>query len=155
MNIKRPIEEKEWRRLLKEFTGTEIILLDDVEPWVGDKLVIKIAGREELIKNSPGDWERLKQTTWKGFSGRCLMRILLDTNVLYSYLFETPLTEKATAILLRAEELYVSTMVLNELYYSSMRRKAGRIWHHILPKAQGIPFKEQIWAVLWRLQGDR
>ncbi len=33
----------------------EIILLDDVEPRVGDKLVIKIAGREELIKNSLGD----------------------------------------------------------------------------------------------------
>lgn len=83
------------------------------------------------------------------------MRVLLDTNVLYSYLFKTPLTEKATAILLRAEELYVSTMVLNELYYSSTRRKAEKIWHHILPKAQGVPFKERIWAVLWRFQGDR
>ncbi|WP_456365656.1 PIN domain-containing protein [Thermococcus sp.] len=54
------------------------------------------------------------------------MRVLLDTNVLYNYLFETPLTGKATEILLRAEELYVSTTVLNELHYSVMRRKAEK-----------------------------
>jgi len=54
------------------------------------------------------------------------MRVLLDTNILYNYLFETPLTEKATGVLLEADELYVSTMVLNELHYSAMRRKAQK-----------------------------
>ena len=37
------------------------------------------------------------------------MRVLLDTNVLYNYLFKTSLTEKATEVLLKAEEIYVST----------------------------------------------
>jgi len=54
------------------------------------------------------------------------MRVLLDTNVLYNYLFETPLTEKATEVLLEADGLYMSTMVLNELHYSVMRRKAEK-----------------------------
>ena len=72
MNIKRPIEEKEWRRLLKEFTGTEIILLDDVEPWVGDKLVIKIAGREELIKKLAGRMGEAKADDVERFLGEML-----------------------------------------------------------------------------------
>ncbi len=54
------------------------------------------------------------------------MRVLLDTNVLYNYLFKTSLTEKATEILLNADKLYVSTLILNELYYSVMRRKAEK-----------------------------
>ena len=54
------------------------------------------------------------------------MRILLDTNVLYNYLFKTPLTEKATEVLLKAEEMYVSTTVLNELHYSVIRRRAEK-----------------------------
>ena len=47
----------------------EIILLDDVEPRVGDKLVIKITGRDELIKKLAGRLGEAKADDVKRFVG--------------------------------------------------------------------------------------
>lgn len=52
------------------------------------------------------------------------MRVLLDTNVLYNFLFETPLTESSKSLLSEPYDFHVSTLALNELYYSVIRRKA-------------------------------
>ncbi|WP_461862798.1 PIN domain-containing protein [Thermococcus sp.] len=54
------------------------------------------------------------------------MKALLDTNILYNYFFETSLTKQAKDLLIRIREPYISTTILNELYYSVMRRKAER-----------------------------
>jgi predicted nucleic acid-binding protein len=52
------------------------------------------------------------------------MRVLLDTNILYNFLFETPLTERSKSLLSEPYDFYISTLVLNELFYSVIRRKA-------------------------------
>ena len=50
----------------------EIILLDDVEPKVGDKLVIKITGREELIKKLAGRLGKARADDVERFIGEML-----------------------------------------------------------------------------------
>ncbi|WP_297500975.1 antitoxin AF2212-like protein [Thermococcus sp.] len=98
----------------------EIILLDDVKPGVGDKLVVKIIGKKELIRKLAGKLGEAGGDDVERFIGEMLDEGSQRT------LHKTPLTEKATEILLNADKLYVGTLVLNELYYSVMRRKAER-----------------------------
>lgn len=57
------------------------------------------------------------------------MKVLLDTNVLYNYLVETSLTGIAKELLKSKDEFYVSTLVLNELYYAVLRRSAEKRFH--------------------------
>ncbi|NJE62367.1 PIN domain-containing protein [Thermococcus sp. 21S7] len=52
------------------------------------------------------------------------MRVLLDTNVLYNYLYRTELTPKAKDVLSKDYEFYVSGKVLNELSYAIIRKTA-------------------------------
>jgi len=52
------------------------------------------------------------------------MRVLLDTNVLYNYLYRTELTPKAEAILSADYQFYVSNLILNELTYAVIRKTA-------------------------------
>ena len=54
------------------------------------------------------------------------MKIIVDTNVFYNYLFETELTEKAKKILLRKEKLFTSFTVVNELVYIISRKLAEK-----------------------------
>ncbi len=54
------------------------------------------------------------------------MKIFVDTNVFYNYLFETELTEKAKKILLRKEKLFTSFTVVNELVYIISRKLAEK-----------------------------
>jgi len=50
----------------------EIILLDGTEPRVGDKLVVKIIGREELIKKLAGRLGTAKADDVERFVGEML-----------------------------------------------------------------------------------
>ncbi len=54
------------------------------------------------------------------------MKLFVDTNVFYSFLFETEFTEKAKNILLRKDRLFTSFTVMNELIYVVLRKVAEK-----------------------------
>ena len=80
------------------------------------------------------------------------MRVLLDTNVLYNYLYRTELTPKAEAILAEEYQFYISNLVLNELTYAIIRKTAelkfgARSYHKVkdILKDKGYkPFEEPL-----------
>ncbi|AFL95963.1 hypothetical protein containing PIN domain 6 [Thermococcus cleftensis] len=80
------------------------------------------------------------------------MRVLLDTNVLYNYLYKTELTPRAKDILSEDYEFYISATVLNELSYAVIRKTAevtfgARSYHRVkeILREQGYrPFEEPL-----------
>ncbi len=53
-------------------------------------------------------------------------KIFVDTNILYNILFKTDLSERALEILEGIEEPVISTIIINELLYVSLRKVAER-----------------------------
>lgn len=72
------------------YRSGEIILLDETELHEGEIIKVKLVGRKELVDKLAGVLGRESQRTSKDTLRRCTMRVLLDTNVLYNFLFETP-----------------------------------------------------------------
>ena len=88
------------------------------------------------------------------------MRVLLDTNVLYNYLYTTDLTPKAQRILSEEHEFYISNTVLNEITYLVIRKTAevnfgARSYRRVkaILKEKGYePFKEPLGRMEFVLQ---